>query len=73
MEEQALSADSGWPGGARSTYGYRLYRGPLFCKLECGLFAEWVAREAIDEALASVWYDRAEITRDGVVIEELKK
>ena len=54
------------------TYGYRLYRGPEFCKLDCGLYAEWVARDAIQEAFQSGWYDRAEITRDGVVIEELK-
>lgn len=52
------------------TFGYRLYRGDTFCKLEVGLSNEQYARLAVLDEFAErcTNYTHAHITRGGVII-----
>ena len=53
---------------AALTYGYRLYRGAEFCRLETGMHCEqWAIDDAYDH-VSSGNYTRAEVTCNGAVI-----
>lgn len=55
------------------TYGYRLYRGEEFCRLEIGLYSEHDAVQGAADAMAGGWYTRADITENGAVIGHIDK
>lgn len=50
------------------SYGYRLYRGEAFCKLDTGLHSEQAAVEVACDEIATGNYTHGDITQNGAII-----